>query len=64
MDPQNERAEVYVLRDGAYAQRETRDGYLGSEVVPGFRVRPEWLWQVPPPDLVEVLVELGVIQGG
>lgn len=62
VDPQNERAEVYFLEAGAYVLQEPLEGFLRSAVVPGFRVRAEWLWLVPPPDLLEVLAELGVIR--
>lgn len=61
VDPQNERAEVYLLESGSYVLQEPVDGFHQSAVVPGFRVRTGWLWMVPPPDLVEALVELGVI---
>jgi Uma2 family endonuclease len=37
------------------------DGIYRSAVLEGFWLRVEWLWQEPPPSLVEVLRELGLL---
>ena len=35
-------------------------GRFASRVLPGFSLRPEWLWQTPLPDVIGTLRELGV----
>lgn len=40
---------------GAYREIRPRKGVLTSEALPGFWIRPEWLWQDPRPKKVEVL---------
>jgi Uma2 family endonuclease len=62
IDPQKERAEFYQLRDGRYQQvsPDAEDIYR-SEVLPGFWLRVEWLWQEPLPKTLDVLRELGVL---
>jgi Uma2 family endonuclease len=52
---------VTLLRltaSGAYREVRPRRGTLESKVVPGFRLRLEWLWQNPLPEELEVLAEL------
>ncbi|MBX6379041.1 MAG: Uma2 family endonuclease [Clostridia bacterium] len=60
IDPEAERADFYVLAsDGRYRRVEPdADGVYGSTVLPGFRVRVQWFWQVPPPSLWDVAAEL------
>jgi Uma2 family endonuclease len=49
---------VWLLRlnaEGKYENIEAEDGKLASSVIPGFWLRPEWLWADPrpiPPDCV------------
>jgi Uma2 family endonuclease len=43
---------------GAYREVRPRKGVLHSEAVPGFWLRPEWLWQDPLPKKAVVLAEL------
>jgi Uma2 family endonuclease len=43
---------------GAYREVRPRKGILHSKVVPGFWLRPEWLWQDPLPEELDVLAEL------
>ena len=45
---------------GKYARVELFEGKLLSEVIPGFCLRPEWLWQHPKPLLLDCLAEMGV----
>lgn len=47
--------------DGKYRRVEPEGGFLVSEVVPGFKIRPEWLWQEPLPSVVEVLRDSGLV---
>lgn len=37
------------------------EGEYESSVLPGFKIRVEWLWQVPMPDLIGILRGLGII---
>ena len=46
---------------GKYRRVKPEGGFLASEVVPGFKIRPEWLWQEPLPSVVEVLRESGLV---
>ena len=43
---------------GKYKDVRPRKGVLRSEVLPGFWLRPEWLWQEPRPRKTDVLAEL------
>ena len=43
-----------------YEAHGVREYWLLSEVVPGFWLRPEWLWQHPKPRLFDCLAEMGV----
>ena len=43
---------------GEFLQAEPRGGRLDSIVLPGFYLRPEWLWQSPFPKVVPILARL------
>ena len=43
---------------GRYREIRPRKGVLRSEIVPGFYLRPEWLWEEPLPGLVEIVAQL------
>jgi Uma2 family endonuclease len=43
---------------GKYREVRPRKGALHSEVLPGFWLRPEWLWQDPRPRKNEVLAQI------
>jgi Uma2 family endonuclease len=62
-EPDREEAEFYRLGDdGCYRRAEIgADGIYHSKVIPGFRLKVEWLWQTPPPATLEVLRELKVL---
>jgi Uma2 family endonuclease len=52
---------VVLLRrsaSGAYREVNPRKGVLSSQVLPGFWLRPEWLWQQPRPKKARVLAEI------
>jgi Uma2 family endonuclease len=56
IDPERTVAEFYILgADGRYALAPTPDGVFHSEVLPGFWLRVEWLWQDPLPTEAEIL---------
>ncbi len=41
-----------------YREVQTRSGVLRSEALTGFWIRPEWLWQDPLPDKIDILSEI------
>lgn len=52
---------VLVLRrnaSGAFREVKPRRGVLHSQVLPGFWLRPEWLWQEPRPKKTMILAEI------
>ena len=62
IDPENQQAEFYRLDEsGFYKLTETSEGVFHSEVLDGFFLRLEWLWQENPPTF-EALRELNLIQ--
>ena len=64
LDPDAERIEVYGRQpDGAFAALEPdRTGTMASQVVPGLRLQPEWLWPGAgrPPDILAALRAHGI----
>jgi Uma2 family endonuclease len=62
VDPLSRTVEAYALHAaGKFRLIEaTDDGRLASAVLPGFYLRPDWLWQEPLPDVIATLRELGV----
>jgi Uma2 family endonuclease len=61
IDPDEEELRVNVLGDrGRYRRVVPREGRVPSTALPGFYLRPEWLWQSPLPAKQAVLRELGV----
>ena len=64
LDPEAERIEVYGRQpDGAFVPLASdRTGAAASRVVPGLRLRPEWLWPGAgrPPDVLAALRAHGI----
>ena len=64
LDPEAERIEVYGRQpDGAFVPlAPDRAGAIASQVVPGLRLRPEWLWPGGgrPPDVLAALRAHGI----
>lgn len=59
IDPLDRRVEAYALGpDKRYESLAAVAGKIASRVVPGFYIRPEWLWEQPPPKISIVLNEL------
>jgi Uma2 family endonuclease len=57
--PGEERADFYHLIDGAYqAVPPDADGRYYARALPGFWLRPEWLWQEPLPDTLSCLLAI------
>ncbi len=61
IDPQEQRAEFYLLNDeGIYQAADLIDGMFYSEVLHGFVLRVDWLWQENVPTIA-ALKELNLI---
>jgi len=62
LDPQERKAEFFQLdEDGRYQPVPLdEEGIFRSQALPGFWLRPEWLWE-PLPRLLDVLREWGLI---
>ncbi|OGO40720.1 MAG: hypothetical protein A2Z04_00910 [Chloroflexi bacterium RBG_16_57_9] len=62
IDPVAQHLEVYGLTEaGRYTRLPEESGVIRSQVLPGFWLRVDWLWQEPLPNSLEVLRELAVI---
>lgn len=63
LDPDRREADFFRLDPrGRYRLVEAdRQGWYESAAVPGFRLRVEWLWQVPTPRILDVVRELGLL---
>jgi len=62
VDPQAQRMDLYRLtEEGRYHAVPLEEGRFRSEVLPGFWLRPEWLWQDPLPNVLDVAREIGII---
>lgn len=57
--PGQGQADFFVLTDGVYQPAPLVDGVIRSEVLPGFWLRPEWLWQ----ENASAMAALGEILG-
>jgi len=61
IDPQAKRIDLYHLTEqGGYEVVVPEEGVLYSQVIPGFWLRPEWLWQEPLPNVLEIARQLGI----
>lgn len=61
VDPLAQRVEAYRLDEqGAYVPIEEKDDRIASVVLPGFYLRPSWLWQEPQPSVIDALREMGL----
>jgi Uma2 family endonuclease len=59
VDPLREKLTVLRLGPGGkYTRVQPRKGELHSRALPGFWVRPEWLWQEARPNMATILAEL------
>jgi Uma2 family endonuclease len=62
IDPQNRQAEFLRLNeDGAYEPIPLNDGVFQSQVLEGFWLRVNWLWNEPRPSLIDILKEWKLI---
>jgi len=54
--------DAYRLTDeGGYTAVPVEEGVYRSQAVPGFWLRPDWLWQDPLPNVLDIARELGVL---
>jgi Uma2 family endonuclease len=61
VDPLSRTVEAYALdASNAYAPIPEVDGKIPSALLPGFYLKPEWLWQEKLPDTIDTLREMGV----
>ncbi|NIR51658.1 Uma2 family endonuclease [candidate division KSB1 bacterium] len=61
VDPNNKRFEIYGLNDkGQYEAQVAEGGVVKSNVLSGFWLKKEWLWQDPLPNVVEIAKELNI----
>jgi Uma2 family endonuclease len=59
IDPLEQKMIAYRrARDGKYKEVRPRKGIVTSKVIPGFWVRPEWLWLRPLPNKAVILKEI------
>lgn len=65
LDPERREADFYRLDErGRYRLAEPhREGWYESVALPTFRLKLEWLWQVPLPRVLDVVRELGLLGG-
>jgi Uma2 family endonuclease len=62
IDQRLKRMDLYILgEDQKYVAAQEQDGKLFSKVVPGFWIKPEWLWQKPLPSTYEIAREIGIL---
>lgn len=61
IDPEAHRVHLYRLRSGVYRRMRPQKGALRSHTITEFYLRPQWLWQTPLPDTIELLRELGAL---
>jgi len=67
LDPQRKQADFYRLHpsdegpDRYHPVTPDADGFLHSQVLEGFRLRPEWLWKDSQPEFLDVARELGIL---
>ncbi|MEW6172707.1 MAG: Uma2 family endonuclease [Bacillota bacterium] len=64
VDPDRRQAEFYRLGENRRYRSVPADerGVFKSEVLPGFWLKVDWLWEEPLPSVVVCLKEMGVIQ--
>lgn len=61
IDPIHQKMNIYYLKDqGHYEAEKIEQGILKSRILPGFWVKPEWLWQEPLPNVIKIAKELKI----
>ncbi|MDI6886248.1 MAG: Uma2 family endonuclease [archaeon] len=60
LDPDLKRADFFILKERRYERRvEDEHGVYHSEIIQGFWIRGEWLWNPPP--VLDVLKEMELV---
>ncbi|BCX03621.1 MAG: hypothetical protein KatS3mg053_1559 [Candidatus Roseilinea sp.] len=58
VDPLSEQVEAYALNaEKQYERIEMQDDKIASRVLPGFYLKPSWLWQDELPNPMDVLTQ-------
>lgn len=61
IDPNAEKMTIYCLNDqGKYESQKPVKKILHSKVLPGFWLKPGWLWQEPLPNVIDIARELQI----
>ncbi len=61
IDPIYEKMNIYYLNEhGKYEAQKAENKILKSKVLPGFWIKPEWLWQEPLPNVISIAKELRI----
>lgn len=58
IDDMDQSVTLLRLKQGKYREARPKKGELHSEILTGFWLRPEWLWQEPLPDEIETLEQI------
>jgi Uma2 family endonuclease len=58
VDPLAQTVEVYHLERGRYRLLPETRGRIESIVLPGFHLRPQWLWRAKPPKVSTLLKQM------
>lgn len=58
IDEMDQSVTLLRLKQGKYREVRPKKGELHSEILTGFWMRPEWLWQGPLPDEIETLEQI------
>jgi Uma2 family endonuclease len=61
IDPIYEKMNIYCLnKQGKYEAQKTENNILKSKVLPGFWIKPEWLWQELLPNVISIAKALKI----
>lgn len=61
IDPSREEGEfLHLGEDCRYRPLPMAEGIVSSSILPGFRLRPDWLWRQPLPKVRQAAAELGL----
>jgi Uma2 family endonuclease len=58
VDEMDQKVTLLRLKDQKYHEVRPKKGELHSESLPGFWLRPEWLWQEPRPDEMDIVQQI------
>lgn len=61
VDPNSQQMKVYCLNEqGKFDSQQAEKGIFKSKALPGFWIKPEWLWQEPLPNVISIAKELKI----